>query len=55
MKPEDLDKLQKCLDALGCALAGHDHVWTADERSLYENASRIIQNARWPCPPTKQP
>jgi hypothetical protein len=46
---------RKCLDAeqknlaktainlLGIALAGHDHQWTSDERSAYEQAMRILK------------
>lgn len=32
------DIIVKALDALGYALAEHGHVWTNEERSLYERA-----------------
>lgn len=30
------------LDALGMALADHDHQWTPEQRRGYENAVRIL-------------
>lgn len=40
------------LDALGVALAGHKHRWTAEERGLYERAVRAAQVN---CGPVKSP
>jgi hypothetical protein len=36
-----METVTDALDALGLALAGHDHVWTARERQLYESAVAI--------------
>jgi hypothetical protein len=32
------------LDSLAVALADHHHVWTTEERALYESAIRILKN-----------
>lgn len=34
----------KALDALGLALSNHDHVWTDEERQLYESAVAIASD-----------
>jgi len=36
------ERLQTALDALGEALAAHGHVWTKEQRALYEHATRRI-------------
>ena len=38
-------KLLEALDALGVALAGQDHVWTNEERRLYEEAASLLSTA----------
>lgn len=32
----------KALDALALALADHHHIWSAEERALYESAVHIL-------------
>lgn len=38
-----MEIILKALDALGLALANHNHVWTSEERDLYEKAVKCIQ------------
>jgi hypothetical protein len=36
-----MNALARALDALALALSNHDHVWTDEERQLYEIASAM--------------
>ena len=45
MKRENLYKLQNALDLLGVALAEHGHTWSVEERTAYDQATRIIKRA----------
>ncbi|MFA5239794.1 MAG: hypothetical protein WC476_08840 [Phycisphaerae bacterium] len=31
------------LDAMGLALTNHDHIWTSEERKLYEKAIKELR------------
>ncbi len=42
MKNEFKKTIKDALDALGLALAGHNHAWTNKERSLYEEAIYLL-------------
>lgn len=46
LSPEQAQTLQDALDLLGVALADHEHQWTADERSAYDNATKLIKALR---------
>lgn len=40
----DLSAITRALDLMGVALAGHGHVWTAEERAACEEAIRILDD-----------
>lgn len=40
----DKQKITAALDALGLALANHDHRWTPEERKLYEEAHKELNS-----------
>jgi hypothetical protein len=44
MIDEQKAEVLSALDALGLALAGHDHQWTDEERRLYEHAVEVLQS-----------
>src|SRR6266403_2447213 len=37
------------LDSLGVSLADHDHEWTVGERTIYEEAIKILTASSTPC------
>lgn len=39
---EDRDIIVGALDTIGLALVDHDHTWTEGERTIYEQACRIL-------------
>lgn len=47
--------IMHALDTLGIALAGHCHIWTAEQREAYESAHKAISHlasyVRGNCPP----
>lgn len=43
IKRENLYTLQNALDLLGVALAEHGHTWSVEERTAYDQATRIIE------------
>lgn len=45
IKRQNLYKLQHALDLLGVALAEHGHTWSVEERTAYDQATRIIKRA----------
>ncbi len=34
----DIDKILLALDTMSCALADHNHQWTAEDKHIYEQA-----------------
>lgn len=43
---DDLDTISTALDSLGLALVDHEHMWTKDERRLYDNATAVVDRLR---------
>lgn len=37
------EEILECLDALGLALAEHDHQWTPEQRSSYERCAAFLR------------
>ena len=43
MDKDEVETMLVTLDLMGVALAEHDHVWTEEERGMYEKSIRIAR------------
>lgn len=43
------EEILECLDALGLALAEHDHQWTPEQRSSYERCAAFLATSSGDC------
>ena len=43
MSNKEAELMRATLDLMAVALTEHDHVWTDEERQMYEKAIRIVR------------